>query len=352
MEMAVHEAAQEKQLLETEVSELRVRLQSSEERAEAMAIQCKAVELKLWKTKAQRDRLKANNQELLTQLDETMWRAEHQKTSLQSALKEEAVTLCQEVASLQRQLERLEKERKDVQHERELYEQQMRDLEKKNEMHAPHIHSWDDIIQQLEMEREGMQEDLEHGAAGTLNTTGREELEGRENIQSLSAALCKSEMAKVTWKKDLAILQGRASDTGTGQSHLQVGTGIHLQSTTISQNYSNNVSHKEVGSISLSVQASLGKAAWAAAGSFVYVLGSSQRPLTAALFPGMARMIDTSLELAIQISSRPKAGDGELLLLCPHMTRQHMCEFGFGVGMNGAGEQSDGLNPAEFWANG
>ncbi|TRZ05172.1 hypothetical protein HGM15179_021935, partial [Zosterops borbonicus] len=207
-------------------------------------------------------------------------------------------------SALQQTQQLFSKQRKELQefntqHERELYEQQMRDLEKKNEMHAPHIPSWDDITQQLEMEREGMQEDLEHEAAGTLNPRGREELEGRENIQVLSAALCKSEMAKGILRKDLAILQGRARDTGTSQSHLQVGTGIHLQSTTISLVYFNNVSHKEVGSISLSVQASLGKAVSAAAGSFVCVPGSSQRPLTAALFPGMARMIETALELAV-----------------------------------------------------
>ena len=52
-------------------------------------------------------------------------------------------------------------------------------------------------------------------------------------------------------------------------------------------------------------------------------------------------MTDTALELAVQISSRPKAGYGELLLLCPH---SKMWGFGFGVGRNGAGEQSDELN--------
>lgn len=65
-----HQASQEKQLLETEVSELRVRLQSSEERAEAMATQCKAVVLELRKTQTQRDNLRAHNEELQKQMEE------------------------------------------------------------------------------------------------------------------------------------------------------------------------------------------------------------------------------------------------------------------------------------------
>ncbi|XP_058278738.1 calponin homology domain-containing protein DDB_G0272472-like [Hirundo rustica] len=122
---AAREAAEEKQVLETEVSELRVRLQSSEERAEAVAIQRKAAELELKKTKAQRDRLKAENKELLKQLEEMeqgLQRAEKKHTSRETAMEkeaserqEEAVTLCQKVPSLKRKLESLEKERKDVQ---------------------------------------------------------------------------------------------------------------------------------------------------------------------------------------------------------------------------------------------
>ncbi|RMB95550.1 hypothetical protein DUI87_27660 [Hirundo rustica rustica] len=81
---AAREAAEEKQVLETEVSELRVRLQSSEERAEAVAMQL-------------------------------MKRAEHEKTSGELALEQEAVTLHQKMASLQRKLESLERKRKDVQ---------------------------------------------------------------------------------------------------------------------------------------------------------------------------------------------------------------------------------------------
>lgn len=65
-----HQASQEKQLLETEVSELRMRLQRSEKRAEAVATQCKAVVLELRKTQAQRDNLRAHNQELRKQMEE------------------------------------------------------------------------------------------------------------------------------------------------------------------------------------------------------------------------------------------------------------------------------------------
>ncbi|OWK50835.1 Centrosome-associated protein CEP250 [Lonchura striata] len=83
-----------------------------------------ALELELSTGQDQIDNLRASNQELQIQLHESqtaMLRAEHQKTSLENALKEEtialqeeAVTLRQEVASLKRKLENLEKERKDV----------------------------------------------------------------------------------------------------------------------------------------------------------------------------------------------------------------------------------------------
>nr|XP_041569161.1 rootletin-like isoform X2 [Taeniopygia guttata] len=90
IEKTARQATEEKQLLETEVSELRVRLQSSEERAEAMATQY------WWKTQ-----LKRISRESALEKEAT----ERQ---------EEAVTLRQEVASLKRKLENLEKERKDV----------------------------------------------------------------------------------------------------------------------------------------------------------------------------------------------------------------------------------------------
>ncbi|XP_048178166.1 centrosome-associated protein CEP250-like [Corvus hawaiiensis] len=112
------------QVLEAEVSELRRKLQSSDDKALSLAIKFNTSELELRKTQAQWDNLRACNQELQQELEESeqaMWRAEHQKTCQETALekeaialKEEAVTLHQEVASLQRKLESLEKERKDV----------------------------------------------------------------------------------------------------------------------------------------------------------------------------------------------------------------------------------------------
>nr|XP_054500725.1 centrosome-associated protein CEP250-like [Agelaius phoeniceus] len=111
-------------LLQAEVSELRVRLQSSDDKALALAIQCEAVELELRKTQAQRDNLRARNLELqkeLEEIEQDCVQAEAKHICLQIALEkeaterqEEAVALRQEVASLRRKLEKLEKERKDV----------------------------------------------------------------------------------------------------------------------------------------------------------------------------------------------------------------------------------------------
>ncbi|XP_068064370.1 centrosome-associated protein CEP250-like [Anomalospiza imberbis] len=240
IEQTAHQATQEKQLLETEVSELRVRLQSSEERAEAMAIQCKDVELELRKTQAQRDHLRAHNQELLKQLEQSeqdLWEAAVKHTSRETALEKEAcerqeevVTLRQEVASLQRKLESLQKERMDVLHGQELNQQHMRDVEEKNEMHAAELRNRKENTQEWEEEREGEQEELEHGAASLKKW--------RENTQVLSAALKKSEIAKGTLMKHLYILKGK--------SGIQEGTGIDLQSTPGSLNYSSAVSHEEV----------------------------------------------------------------------------------------------------------
>ncbi|CAN8173992.1 unnamed protein product, partial [Coccothraustes coccothraustes] len=179
-----HQACQEKQLLETELSELRLRLQCSEKRAEAMAAQCKAVVLELKKTQAQRDNLRAHNQELRKQMEEDAqewFTAEARHISHQIALEkeaterqEEAVTLRQEVASLKRKLEDLEKERKDVL-------QQMRDVEKENEMRAPEMRNHRENNEELEGEREGVQEDLEHGTAALKKS--------RDNTQVLTALL-------------------------------------------------------------------------------------------------------------------------------------------------------------------
>ncbi|XP_066417947.1 centrosome-associated protein CEP250-like [Molothrus aeneus] len=221
--------------LETEESELRVRLQSSEEISVDIATQCKAMELELRKRQAQRDNLRARNRELLKQLEQSekaMLRAEHQKISHENsqkkdaiALKEDDVTLCH---SLQRNLEDLEKQRKDVLHERELYQQQMRYLEKKNEMHAPEMSNHKGNNQELQVEREELQEDLEHEAAALKKL--------RDNNQVLSAALNKSELAKGVLKQHLDILKEK----------IPADTGIVLQSTPVPLKYFIDVSHEEV----------------------------------------------------------------------------------------------------------
>ncbi|XP_039419494.1 myosin-9-like isoform X2 [Corvus cornix cornix] len=204
-------------VLEAEVSELRRKLQSSDDKALSLAIKFNTSELELRKTQAQWDNLRACNQELQQELEESeqaMWRAEHQKTSRETALekeaialKEEAVTLHQEVASLQRKLESLEKERKDVLRERELYEEQMRDLKKKNEMKTPEIPR-KDTTQQLDTENEGKQEELEHMAAALK--------EGSGNTQILCAPLAKGKIAKEALKKRLAFLKGKSHPQAVG----------------------------------------------------------------------------------------------------------------------------------------
>ncbi|XP_058706325.1 cingulin-like protein 1 [Poecile atricapillus] len=210
---------------QVEMSELCLRLQSSEQRAETMATHCEAMEMELRMAQADNNQIKACNQELQTLLEETqqaVWRAEQQMTSLETALKEEAVTLRQEVASLQRKLESQEEERKDLLHERELYEQQLRDLEKKKGMGAPDAQSRKKITQELEVEREDMQEVLDHGTAAALKKRGREEIKGTENGQLQTWAQRKREMAKGTLKKNFVILERKSPDNSIGQSHLQV----------------------------------------------------------------------------------------------------------------------------------
>ncbi|RMB95561.1 hypothetical protein DUI87_27671 [Hirundo rustica rustica] len=109
------------------VQDLQQHLEHSQKDLNDARKKIQALELELSTGQAQMDNLRARNQELQIQLEESeqaMWRAEHQKTSLETALKEEAialkqeaVTFRQEVASLQGKLENLEKERNDVQHE-------------------------------------------------------------------------------------------------------------------------------------------------------------------------------------------------------------------------------------------
>ena len=58
-------------VLETEVSELRVRLQRCDDKALALASQCNSSELELRKAEAQMDKLRAHNQELQMKLQES-----------------------------------------------------------------------------------------------------------------------------------------------------------------------------------------------------------------------------------------------------------------------------------------
>ncbi|XP_056363141.1 centrosome-associated protein CEP250-like [Oenanthe melanoleuca] len=190
--------------LETEVSQLHVSLQRCDDKVLALDRQCNTSELELRKAKAQMDKLRTHNQELQKKLEESeqdWWKEELKHASREIALQkeaterqEEAESLHQEVASLQRKLEILEK-----QHERELYQQQMRYLEKKNEMHAAEMRNHGENSQQLEVEREGMQEELEHGTAALKKWI--------DSAQVLRAALNKSEMSKGTLKKHLDILK-------------------------------------------------------------------------------------------------------------------------------------------------
>ncbi|CAM9139694.1 unnamed protein product, partial [Bubo scandiacus] len=111
-------------VLEAEVSELHLRLCSTESRAQALVTGCQQdSELELSKRQAEKEYFSACNQELqkqLAQSQEETQMAERKKCSLQSALQEEAaalketVTLHQEVASLEMKLETTEKQRKDV----------------------------------------------------------------------------------------------------------------------------------------------------------------------------------------------------------------------------------------------
>ncbi|XP_050838023.1 rootletin-like [Serinus canaria] len=224
-------------VLEAEVSELHVKLQSSEDKALALAIQCKAVELELRKTEAQRDNLRACNLELQKELEECeqeWWKEEARHISRETALEkeaterwEESVTLRQEVESLKKKLGIMEKERKDVLHGRALYQQQMRDLERKNEMLGLNIQSQQERTQQLGSEKETMQEELKHGAAALKK--------GRGN--TLSSAMTKFKIAKGALQKRLAFQKGK--------SCIQPGTDIDLHSPASSLNYSRDVSHGE-----------------------------------------------------------------------------------------------------------
>ncbi|XP_066186562.1 centrosome-associated protein CEP250 isoform X2 [Sylvia atricapilla] len=281
------------QVLETEVSELRVRLQSSENRAETLATQCQqvsgayqetqsqldklllvlhhmirdsrdvvtwsseeghvvgliasqagdvpaeltvdrvaaalqdlqqhlehsqkdlndarkkiqAMELELGTGQAQMDNLRACNRELQIQLEESaqaMWRAEHQNTSLEIALKEEAVTLHQEVASLQRKLESLEQERKDVQHE---WDRLQADKEK------------------LEHEIKLLDESVTASETRANTAIDKNHSLEQELQSALSMLKIKNEEVQNQGKK-MEILQKEAADTKALQEHLTHVTAI------------------------------------------------------------------------------------------------------------------------------
>ncbi|XP_033375068.1 centrosome-associated protein CEP250 [Parus major] len=280
-------------VLEAEVSELRLRLQSSEERAEAMATQCQqasgahqetqsqldklllvlyhmirdsrdlitwnseaayvvgltdsqagdvpadltvdrvtaalqdlqqhlehsqkdlnnakkkiqALELELGTGQAQMDNLRASSQKLQKELDESqaaLWRAEQQKTSLETALKEEAVTVRQEVESLQRKLESQEKERKDLLHERDRLRA---DKEK------------------LEYEIKLLEESVTASETRANTAVDKNHSLEQELQTALSMLKIKNEEVQNQGKK-MEILQKEAAETKALQEHLTRVTGI------------------------------------------------------------------------------------------------------------------------------
>ncbi|KAI1233264.1 hypothetical protein IHE44_0004431, partial [Lamprotornis superbus] len=97
-----------------------------------------------------------------------------------------------------------------------------------------------EITQQLEAEREANGKELECVAAALKQRESRED-EWRENIQVLSTALSKTEMAKGSLEKERTILQRMVSERDTDRFHQQVSTGIDLPSTPMSLNYSNDL---------------------------------------------------------------------------------------------------------------
>ncbi|XP_048177963.1 centrosome-associated protein CEP250 isoform X2 [Corvus hawaiiensis] len=172
------------------------------------------LELELGTGQAERDNLRASNQELLKQLDEiraAMWRAEHQKTSRETALekeaialKEEAVTLHQEVASLQRKLESLEKERKDVLHEQDRLQA---DKEK------------------LECEIKLLEESVTASETQANTAIDRNHSLEQELQNALSMLKIKNEELQNQGKK-MEILQKEAAETKALQEHLTRVTDI------------------------------------------------------------------------------------------------------------------------------
>ncbi|CAN8191584.1 unnamed protein product [Coccothraustes coccothraustes] len=136
-----------------------------------------ALELELGTGQDQMDNLRASNEELQIQLDESraaMLKAVQQKTSLETALKEEtialkeeAVTLHQEVASLQKKLENLENERKDVlvikditekEQKTESQQEQIQELEKQQEKQRIVLSKMSQELEEKDQEIKSQQE--------------------------------------------------------------------------------------------------------------------------------------------------------------------------------------------------
>ncbi|XP_057891973.1 centrosome-associated protein CEP250 isoform X1 [Melospiza georgiana] len=173
-----------------------------------------ALELELGTRQDQIDNLKASNQELQIQLDESraaMLKAEHQKTSLETALKEETITLKeeavalrQEVASLKKKLEKLEKERKDVLHEQDRLQA---DKEK------------------LECEIKLLEESVTASETRANTAIDKNHSLEQELQTALSMLKIKNEEVQNQGKK-MEILQKEAAETKALQEHLTHVTAI------------------------------------------------------------------------------------------------------------------------------
>ncbi|XP_059336545.1 centrosome-associated protein CEP250 [Ammospiza nelsoni] len=173
-----------------------------------------ALELELVTRQDQIDNLRASNQELQIQLDESraaMLKAEHQKTSLETALKEETITLKeeavalrQEVASLKKKLENLEKERKDVLHEQDRLQA---DKEK------------------LECEIKLLEESVTASETRANTAIDKNHSLEQELQTALSMLKIKNEEVQNQGKK-MEILQKEAAETKALQEHLTHVTAI------------------------------------------------------------------------------------------------------------------------------
>ncbi|RLV63171.1 hypothetical protein DV515_00018543 [Chloebia gouldiae] len=178
--------------------------------------------------KDQRDRIKYLKKTLIER-EQELRRQSGLLKELTLALqwKDEGETQNKQIQKLQKWEEEVEKRK--ILHERDHLLQRLKE-----------------ITQQLEAEREASDEELASVAAALKQRESREH-EWRENAQVMSAALSKSEMATGNLKKEITILQRMISERDTDQFHQQAGTGIDLQSTAVSLNYSSAASHEEVG---------------------------------------------------------------------------------------------------------